>query len=187
MGHFEKVASNAFESIIIKSGMLLTTFDPAHPAEPTDAQIITATTGGITASCVPEFQDFGEDIDNVMKNSKELKMQTGWTCTLSSTALNITSDTLKFLLGAADVDATTSAIVPRKELESTDFSDIWFVSNRVDGKVFAIKIKNALSTAGFSITTTKEGKGTLPFTITGHVSIADQEEMPMEFYASVTV
>ena len=43
--------------------------------------------------------------------------------------------------------------------------------------------KNALSTAGLSLKTSKDGKGNIGLTLTGHVSINDQDTMPMEFYS----
>ena len=42
---------------------------------------------------------------------------------------------------------------------------------------------NALSTTGFSLQTTKNGKGQVSLEITGHVSIHDQETVPMVFYS----
>ena len=45
-----------------------------------------------------------------------------------------------------------------------------------------IRLINALSTGGFSLQTTKNGKGQLSVTLTGHVSIDAQDDMPMEFY-----
>jgi hypothetical protein len=43
---------------------------------------------------------------------------------------------------------------------------------------------NALSTSGFTLQTTKNGKGTVSLEITGHVSINAQDVVPMEFYSS---
>ena len=48
----------------------------------------------------------------------------------------------------------------------------------------AVQIKNALSTGGFSLKTTKNGKGQLSLTLTGHVSIESQSVMPMVFYST---
>jgi hypothetical protein len=47
----------------------------------------------------------------------------------------------------------------------------------------AVCLKNALSTGGFTIQTSKNGKGQVSVTLTGHVSITDQNTMPMEFYS----
>ena len=44
-------------------------------------------------------------------------------------------------------------------------------------------IKNALSTGGLSLQTSKNEKGQLSITLTGHVSAENQDEMPMEFYS----
>lgn len=184
MGMFTKVSSTAFASIQTNAGMLLNSFDPADPKAPTDEQIICMTTGGINPSCTAEYTDFGEDIDNVPNNTKELKRLNSWTCTLSTTAYDTTPELIKLALGAADINGTNTKIVPRRELKNSDFSDIWWVGDRLDGGWVAIRLVNALSTDGFSIQTAKDGKGTIPLTLTGHVSINDQDTMPMEFYVS---
>ena len=181
---FTKVSSTAFASIQTNAGMLLNSFNPENPATPTDGQIICMTTGGINPSCAAEYTDFGEDIDNVPNNTKELKRLNSWTCTLSTTAYDTTPELIKLALGAADINGTNTKIVPRRELKNSDFSDIWWVGDRLDGGWVAIRLVNALSTDGFSIQTAKDGKGTIPLTLTGHVSIHDQDTMPMEFYVS---
>ena len=87
-------------------------------------------------------------------------------------------------LGCADIDGTdTSKIVPRANLLQSDFTDIWWVGDKADGGMVAVQLKNALSTDGFSLQTTKNGKGQTAITITGHVSIDAQDEVPMEFYS----
>lgn len=184
MGMFTKVSSTAFASIQTNAGMLLNSFNPENPTTPTDEQIICMTTGGVNPSCAAEYTDFGEDIDNVPNNTKELKRLNSWTCTLSTTAYDTTPELIKLALGAADINGTNTKIVPRRELKNSDFSDIWWVGDRLDGGWVAIRLVNALSTDGFSIQTAKDGKGTIPLTLTGHVSIHDQDTMPMEFYVS---
>ena len=62
-------------------------------------------------------------------------------------------------------------------------SYLWFVGDRADGGLVAVKVRNALSTGGFVLKTTKNGKGQTSLTLTGHVSIQDQDTMPMEFYS----
>lgn len=178
---FNRISADAFKSIQKNAGMLCTDFDPSKPAEIADKDIITATTGGIQISAVPTFEDFGADIDNCPNNTKELKQITEWVCTIGSTALNPTAKFLKMALGAADIEG--SKVTPRAELKLTDFETIWWVGPRVDGGFVAAKLFNALSTAGLSMQTTKGGKATLPFTLTGHVSIDNTDIIPMEFYS----
>lgn len=182
MGMFTKISQDAFDQLQIEAGMLLKTFNPATPAAPADADIITATTGGITVACTPTYSDWGEDVDNVPNNMKELKHLDGWDCKFTTTALGTDEDLIKLALGAADIEASTHKITPRRNLEQTDFADLWWVGDRADGGLVAVKLMNALSTGGFSLQTNKNGKGNISIELTGHVSISSQDTMPMEFY-----
>lgn len=184
MGKFTKIPQNAFQALQMDAGVLLKQFNPASPAAPADADIICATTGGIQVSCVPTYSDFAEDVDNAPVNLKEFKHLDSWECTLTTTSLGTSPELIKLALGAADIDSNNSSkIVPRKDLSQSDFADIWWVGDRADGGLVAVRIINALSTGGFSIQTTKNGKGQISLTITGHVSINAQNTMPMEFYS----
>ena len=183
MGMFTAISQDTFEELQLDAGMLLKSFDPTAPAAPDDEDIITATTGGINISCVPTYSDFGEDIDNVPNNMKELKHLDGWDCKVSTTALGTSAEMIKLSLGAADIDAGTSKITPRRDLSQNDFADIWWVGDKADGGLVAVKLLNALSTGGFTLQTTKNGKGQISLELTGHVSIESQNVMPMEFYS----
>ena len=182
MGMFTAISQEAFSQIQANAGMLLNKFDPANPAAPADEDIITATTGGINVVCTPTYSDWGEDIDNVPNNMKEFKNLDGWECTFGFTALGTNPNFIKLLLGAADLNGIK--VIPRRDLDQTDFADIWWVGDRTDGGFIAVKLKNALSTGGFSLQTTKNGKGQVSVTLPGHVSISAQNDMPMEFYST---
>lgn len=185
MGVFTVVPQSTFEDMQLDAGVLLKTFNPASPSAPSDSDIITATTGGINVVCKPNFSDLGEDVDNVPNNMKELKKLESWDCSISTTALGTSPELIKMQLGCADIDGSDSSkIIPRAELRQTDFSDIWWVGDKADGGMVAVQIKNALSTEGFSLQSTKNGKGTSSLTITGHVSINAQNEVPMVFYSA---
>ena len=185
MGMFTVIPQSTFEEMQLDAGVLLNTFNPASPAAPADSAIICATTGGISASCVPTYSDLGEDVDNCPINTKELKHLDSWECTLGFTSLGVSPEQIKMALGAADIDGTdTTKIVPRRDLEQTDFADVWWVGDRADGGFVAIQLKNALSTDGFALTTTKAGKGQVAVTLTGHVSISAQDVVPMVFYSA---
>ena len=185
MGMFTVIPQSTFEELQLDAGVLLNTFDPSTPAAPEDAAIICATTGGINASCVPTFSDMGEDVDNCPANMLELKKLESWECKLSFTALGTSPEAIKLALGAADIGSPdTTKVTPRRDLKQTDFKDIWWVGDRADGGMVAICLKNALSTGGFTLQTTKNGKGQVSVELTGHVSIDAQDVMPMEFYSS---
>lgn len=185
MSKFTVIPENTFSELQLNAGVLLNKFTPATATAPADEDIICATTGGITVSCTPTFSDLGEDVDNCPKNTKELKHLDGWECKMSTTALGTSPANIKLSLGCADVDGTdTTKIVPRVDLAQSDFSDIWWVGDRADGGMVAIQVKNALSTGGFSLKTTDNGKGQITLELTGHVSIENQSEVPMVFYSA---
>ena len=182
MGMFTVIPQDTFEAMQLDAGVLLTTFDPANPSAPADSAIICATTGGINVVCQPEYSDLGEDVDNVPNNMKELKHLDSWTCSLGFTSLDTSAEGIRLALGAADVTASSGKIVPRRNLSQDDFGDVWWVGDTAEGGFVAVKLKNALSTDGFSLQTTKNGKGQTSCTLTGHVSLNAQDDMPMEFY-----
>lgn len=183
MGRFTVIPQDTFDALQLDAGVLLKTFNPASPSAPADADIICATTGGITVSCVPTFSDLGSDVDNVPNNMKEFKHLDSWDCKISTSSLGTSPELIKMSLGCADIDAQTSAIIPRRDLSQNDFASIWWVGDRADGGLVAVQLKNALATSGFSLKTTKNGKGTIGLELTGHVSINAQDEMPMVFYS----
>ena len=180
MGKFTKVSQETFKEIQLEAGLILSKFDPTGATEVQDTDIVCATTGGIEIACKPTFTDYGEDIDNVPANMLEFKEIDGWNCSLSFTALNASASAIKMALGSADFEG--NKIVPRMEAKETDAQDIWWVGDRADGGFVACCLKKALSTEGLTLKTTKKGKGQLSCTLTGHKTLATQNEVPMEFY-----
>lgn len=184
MGRFTRIPADTFQQLQTNAGILLYRYDLENE-QFDEADIICPTTGGINASCVPTFSDQGEDVDNCPANMKELALLDSWACTISFTSLGTSPRSIRLALGCADIDsANPSRIIPRMSLSQGDFSDIWWVGDRADGGSVAILLKNALSTGGFSLQTTKAGKGQTSVTLTGHVSINAQAVVPMEFYSA---
>lgn len=182
MGKFTAIPKSTFDALQVDAGMLLWRFNPDNPVAPKDEDIICATSGGINTSCVPTYSDYGEDVDNVPVNMMELKHLDSWECKLSTTCLGTSPELIKLTLGAADINGETK-IVPRRTLNMKDFQSIWWVGDKANGGFVAVQILNALSTGGFSLQSTKNGKGTTSLEITGHVSINAQDVVPMQFYS----
>lgn len=180
MGKFTVIPQNTFDQLQLDAGIILRQFDVTNPSVE-DSAIVCATTGGINITCTPTFSDFGEDVDNCPVNMKELKHLDSWECTMGFTALGTSPEAIKLALGCADQDG--EKVTPRRDLLQSDFVDLWWVGDRADGGLVAVKLLNALSTGGFSLQTTKNGKGQVSVTLTGHVSIDAQDKMPMEFYS----
>lgn len=186
---FTKVPTTTFQQIQLNAGILLSEFDPAT-ATVTNSSIIGATSGGVSFSATPNYIDFGEDIDNVPNNTKELKKLDYFDVTMSGTFVTANTAVAKMMVGAADIDGKdTTKVQPRGEVLATDFANIWWVGDYSDkngatkGGFIAIKLINALSTGGFKIQSSDKNKGTMSFEFTGHVSLTDENlTPPFEIY-----
>ena len=182
---YTKIPETTFQNIQLNAGVLLSAFNPAS-ATVTDESIIGATTGGINFTATPTYTDFGEDIDNCPKNMMELKKLDSWEISMSGTYVTVDANAVKALVGAADV--SSNKITPRNDLEFTDFTDIWWVGDYSDkngetnGGFVAIHMMNALSTGGFAIQSSDNGKGNFAFTYTAHYSMSAQDTVPFEVY-----
>lgn len=235
---FTKIPSDAFQKLAINAGVIMRQFDPTATSTAIyRGYIIGATTGGITMTATPTFADFGEDIDNCAKNTKELKRLTEYDIKASGTFVTVDPKVAKQLLAASDItvtvgrattdtsivvaktyytrtgsgtsqspyvytevanpvasslssyyEAVESKIVPRQKLATDDFADIWFVGDYSDktadatGGFVACKIKNALSTGGWSFVTADAEKGKFAFEFTAHYSISNPDAVPLEVY-----
>ena len=182
---FTKIPETTFKNLQLNAGVILSAFNP-ETAEVANDSIIGATTGGINFTATPTYTDFGEDIDNCRKNMKELKKLDAWEISMSGTYVTVDANAVKALVGAADVSG--DKITPRNDLELTDFTDIWWVGDYSDkngatnGGFVAIHMMNALSTGGFAIQSSDNGKGNFAFTYTAHYSMSAQDTVPFEVY-----
>jgi len=183
---FTKIPETTFQNIQLNAGILLDGFTPATGVI---GNILGATTGGFQFSDDPEFQDYGEDVDNCPKNMKELKKLNARTVAMTGNFVTVTPDIAKLLSGAADIDALDDThIIPRNDILQSDFQDIWWVGdysdvNTGDNAGFvAIHLMNALNTTGFKIQSSDKGKGQLSFNFQGHYTMEDQDKVPYEVY-----
>lgn len=182
---YTKIPETTFQNLQLNAGVLLSAFDPGT-AEVANESIIGATTGGVNFTATPTFSDYGEDIDNCPKNMKELKKLDAWEISMSGTYVTVDANAVKALVGAAD--ASGNKITPRNDLKLTDFTDVWWVGDYSDkngetnGGFVAIHMMNALSTGGFAIQSSDNGKGNFAFTYTAHYSMSAQDTVPFEVY-----
>ena len=182
---YTKIPETTFQNLQLNAGVLLSAFNP-ESATVANESIIGATTGGVNFTATPTFSYFGEDIDNCPKNMKELKKLDSWEISLSGTYVTVDANAVKALVGAADVSG--NKITPRNDLKLTDFTDVWWVGDYSDqngetnGGYVAIHMINALSTGGFAIQSSDNGKGNFAFTYTAHYSMSAQDTVPFEVY-----
>lgn len=182
---YTKIPETTFKNLQLNAGVLLSAFNP-ESATVAGESIIGATTGGVNFTATPTFSDYGEDIDNCPKNVMELKKLDSWEINLSGTYVTVDANAVKALVGAADVSG--NKITPRNDLKLTDFTDVWWVGDYSDqngetnGGFVAIHMMNALSTGGFAIQSSDNGKGNFAFTYTAHYSMNAQGTVPFEVY-----
>ena len=186
---YTQVASDAFSRLQLNAGVLLTEFDPTSPTLD-KTKIFAATGGGVTFEAKPNYIDFGEDIDNVPTNTKELKQLDYFEAKMSGTAKTVDKPFAKALVAAADISG--DKVAPRSNLLQTDFQDIWWVGDYSDVNVdsganvkagyIAIRLINALSTGGFKVVSNPKGKGDFDFEYTAHYSLSDVDAVPFEIY-----
>lgn len=124
---------------------------------------------------------------------KELKRKGYTTATCSGNFVTVDPSAAQLLVGGADTaDGDPTHIIPRNDLVDSDFADLWLVgdysevneNNEAGAKAgfIAIRMMNTLSTGGFQIQTTKNGKGQFAFEFTAHYSMKAQDTVPFEMY-----
>lgn len=192
MAKFTQIPTDTFKKLQLNAGILTTEFDPAT-GELSASNIIGATSGGVSFEATPSFTDFGEDIDNCPKNTKELKKLDSWEAKMSGSFVTMDTNVATSVIGTAAVASNDQTkVVPRNYVEAKDFKNIWWVGDYSDinedgssaGKAgfIAIKLINALSTGGFKIQSGDKAKGTFEFEYTGHYSSANIDTVPFEIY-----
>lgn len=182
---YTKVAADAFEKLVMNAGIITDAFTPETAVV---GNILAATTGGLQFASNPTYTDFGEDVDNVPNNTKQLLKITAFDPVLSGTMLTVDADIIKAQIGAADKETPTSGgvtkITPRATLEDEDFDDIWFIADYSDVNTgtsagfIAIHIMNAMNRTGFQLQTGKNAKGQSTFEYHGHYDITDEDQTP---------
>lgn len=192
MAKFTQIPTDTFKKLQLGAGILTTEFNPAT-GELTASNIIGATSGGVSFEATPSFTDFGEDIDNCPKNTKELKKLDSWEAKMSGSFVTMDTNVATSVIGTAAVASDDQTkVVPRNYVEAKDFKNIWWVGDYSDinedgssaGKAgfIAIKLINALSTGGFKIKSGDKAKGAFEFEYTGHYSNENIDTVPFEIY-----
>lgn len=183
MSRFAQLAPNAFDKIQMNAGIIAKSFNTSTGAV---TGILGVTSGGINFTAAYSFKDFGEDMDNVPKNTKQLKRTESVEVKASGTFATVDADSIALLIGVADVN--NEIVTPRTNIEDTDFQDIWIIGDYssdisdATGGYIAIHMMNALSTGGFQMQTTDKDKGKFAFEFTAHYDYDDPDDVPFEVY-----
>lgn len=174
--------ASTFENLQLNAGMFLANFDysiatdaatlgallKTEREKTSGSALIGATRGGGTFVCTPNTRSI--EADGKREEWKGSSVNDGWTIKLTTTLLEINATNLKRSFGTADVTDTEKkhTIKMRTDIKDADYIDslVW-VGDTSKGYVL-IAIKNALNTAGATLTWTDKGEGTIPVEFTAH-------------------
>lgn len=174
--------ASTFENLQLNAGMFLANFDYSTATDAatlgallkterektSGSALIGATRGGGTFVCTPNTRSI--EADGKREEWKGSSVNDGWTIKLTTTLLEINATNLKRAFGTADVTDTEKkhTIKIRTDINDADYIDslVW-VGDTSKGYVL-IAIKNALNTAGATLTWTDKGEGTIPVEFTAH-------------------
>lgn len=174
--------ASTFENLQLNAGMFLANFDYSTATDAatlgallkterektSGSALIGATRGGGTFVCTPNTRSI--EADGKREEWKGSSVNDGWTIKLTTTLLEINATNLKRSFGTADVTDTEKkhTIKIRSDIKDADYIDslVW-VGDTSKGYVL-IAIKNALNTAGATLTWTDKGEGTIPVEFTAH-------------------
>lgn len=174
--------ASTFENLQLNAGMFLANFDYSTATDAatlgallkterektSGSALIGATRGGGTFVCTPNTRSI--EADGKREEWKGSSVNDGWTIKLTTTLLEINATNLKRSFGTADVTDTKKkhTIKIRTDIKDADYIDslVW-VGDTSKGYVL-IAIKNALNTAGATLTWTDKGEGTIPVEFTAH-------------------
>lgn len=174
--------ASTFENLQLNAGMFLSNFDYSSATDAatlgallkterektSGSALIGATRGGGTFVCTPNTRSI--EADGKREEWKGSSVNDGWTIKLTTTLLEINADNLKRSFGTADVTDTEKkhTIKIRTGIKDADYIEslVW-VGDTSKGYVL-IAIKNALNTAGATLTWTDKGEGTIPVEFTAH-------------------
>lgn len=181
---FSQVPADTFSTIQMNAGILVDNFTPNTGVI---GNILGATTGGLTFNANPTYEDFGADVDNVPANTKQLKRVTAYDPAVSGNFVTM-SATLAAQLGGLGT-SSSGKFTPAHGFVTEVVDDVWIIGDYSDKNTgaanagyVAIHIIDALNTAGFQWSTTKDGKGQFAFDFHGHYDIASPDTVPFEIY-----
>lgn len=188
--------ASTFENLQLNAGMFLANFDYSTATDAatlgallkterekaSGSALIGATRGGGTFVCTPNTRSI--EADGKREEWKGSSVNDGWTIKLTTTLLEINATNLKRSFGTADVTDTEKkhTIKIRTDIKDADYIEslVW-VGDTSKGYVL-IAIKNALNTAGATLTWTDKGEGTIPVEFTAH-----QDRLETDGYAPCEV
>ena len=174
------VTAGTTKDIQLGAGVLTTAYSAGGVIS--TESIIGATRGGGSFSAVPTIRSI--DADGIAKNTKGMIAIDEWDVKLNTTLIEFKKDGIMLALGAGakseEAELNVTKITATNDVSASDYKDIYWIGNLMDGRKAVILLKNALSMGGFNLTIANKGEGTYALNLTGNYDIADMETAPFE-------
>ena len=189
MSLFSGFTANTPKHLQMDAGAFLKNYDISKDTweAAKGTKLIGATAGGGSFSAVPTLRKV--EIDGIKGAAKGMQNIDEWVVTMTANVKEITADSLKLALAAADTKAPQSPanythITARNLLKDEDYLQNLTWVGRLSGTndPVIIVVKNALATNGLTISFADKAEGVIPVTITGHYDPANMEEVPFDIY-----
>lgn len=191
---FSGFTANTPKHLQLDAGAFLKNYDVSKDTwEAAKAtKLIGATVGGGSFSAAPTIRRI--EVDGVKGAAKGMEALDEWVVTLTANVKEITAESIKLALAAAQSSVTTSPsgytkITSKNEIALDDYMDNLTWVGRLSGSKdpVIIVVKNALTTNGLTISFADKSEGLIPVTVTGHYDLDDLETPPFDiYYPSVT-
>ena len=147
----------------------------------TGTALLGATIGGGGFQATPTMR--GIDVDGKRYEFVGSQRNDGWTIQQTGTLKEITPGTLKTVLAMADVtkNGNVTKVTLHTDIKENDYiKTLCWVGDTSKGAALIV-LKNALNTAGASMTFADKGEATLPFTFVAHQdNVDDYDVAPVE-------
>lgn len=168
------------ENIQLNAGVMLWRYKKGEPIKQED--IIGATRGGGSFSITPTVRQIA--VDGAPAYTIGLERIDDHVVSLQVTMIEISPESIAFAMGSGTkiekVGADKKLTVTRN-IQLSDYKEVHWVGDTTSGKNIHIKLSNAMSLSGVSLTITDKGEGTYPINVTAHYSINDMDTAPFEW------
>ena len=177
--------SNTHKHLVLDAGAIYLNYGEENET------LLGATQGGGTFNATPEWRNIA--VDGVKGRAMGMSLINAWEVSLSASMLEITPENLKLALGVADITTGTdgeTVIKGRNNVLPTDYvKNVTWVGKLSGAETpVIIKVLNALSETGLSLTTADNTEGLVPLEFFGHIDPLSATEPPFEIiYPNVTI
>jgi len=189
MKTYSGFTENTPKHLILDAGAFFKNYDlkaDTFETAVTAGKLIGATKGGGEYSAVPTIRQI--EVDGVKGRAKGLEVLDAWDVYIKANILEVTKDTIKAALCAAEVDEDTSEkymiIKGRNRITEDDYIDnvTWVGTLSGSDEPAIIQVKNALNTDGLKLATQDKSEGVVAATFYGHYEATALDEPPFEIY-----